>query len=147
MPSRAASIAICYPDIARRMLIVLTALAFFFLGRELSLRWWRDELPPFYERATYASVTALALWLASLWALALLHLMTQSMLLARTVVVLIIAVLLFARRRSASIPVDWREKALWIVVIPWVIFIAWRGWLLPPVNHDALAYHLPKAVL
>ena len=69
------------------------------------------------------------------------------MLLGRTAVALILAVFLFVRRRSASLPVDWREKALWIVVVPWVLFIGWRGWLLPPVNHDALAYHLPKAVL
>ncbi|HVS32429.1 MAG TPA: hypothetical protein VMS98_13375 [Thermoanaerobaculia bacterium] len=129
------------------MLIVLTALAFLFLGRELSLRWWRDEPLPFYERATCAAVIGLTIWLASLWALALLHLMTRWALLGRTAVVLIIAIVLFARRRRVAMPADWREKALWLVVVPWVIFMAWRGWLLPPVNHDALAYHLPKAVL
>ncbi len=129
------------------MLIVLTALAFFFLGRELSLRWWRDEPVPFYERVTYASVVALTLWLASLWTLALLHAMTQWLLLARTAVVLLAAIVLFAKRRTRPTQADWREKALWLVVIPWLAFIAWRGWLLPPVNHDALAYHLPKAVL
>ena len=36
---------------------------------------------------------------------------------------------------------------LLLFILAWVFFILWRGWLLPPVSHDALAYHLPKAVL
>lgn len=35
----------------------------------------------------------------------------------------------------------------WIPVLLWTCFVLWRGWLLPPDNHDALAYHMPKAVL
>jgi hypothetical protein len=129
------------------MLIVFTGLAFFFLGRELSLRWWRDDPPAFYERTTYAAVIGFLIWLASLWLLALIHLMTPVALIARSVIALAAAVTLKVRRDTPAPAGFWSERALWLVVIPWVLFAAWRGWLLPPVNHDALAYHLPKAVL
>jgi hypothetical protein len=129
------------------MLIVLIALAFFILGRELSWRWLPDGGPSsVYERATYAGAIAIVLWLASLWLLALLHWMTPVALLARGAVVLVIgSVLMFRRGRSPAIA--WRECAPWLVVLPWAAFVLWRGALIPPVNHDALAYHLPKAVL
>ena len=29
----------------------------------------------------------------------------------------------------------------------WIAFALWKGSLLPPVNHDVLSYHLPKAVM
>jgi 7TM diverse intracellular signalling. len=32
-------------------------------------------------------------------------------------------------------------------VILWTIFALWRGAAVPPLSHDALSYHLPKAVL
>jgi hypothetical protein len=32
-------------------------------------------------------------------------------------------------------------------VILWTIFALWRGAVVPPLSHDALSYHLPKAVL
>ena len=32
-------------------------------------------------------------------------------------------------------------------VVLWAAFVAWRGTLLPVYDHDALAYHLPKAVM
>ncbi|MGZ8797727.1 MAG: hypothetical protein ACXW2F_10290, partial [Thermoanaerobaculia bacterium] len=66
------------------MLLVLTVFVFLFLGRELALRWWRDDAPGFYESATYAAVIGVCLWLSSLWVLALLHLMTEPFLVART---------------------------------------------------------------
>jgi hypothetical protein len=127
-----------------RVLLVLTAFTFLFLGRELSLRWWRDDTLPFYESSTYAAVTGVSLWLASLWVLALLHLINEPVLLVRTAIALFIAMGLALTRPSATL--SQRERAL-LVIAPWVIFILWRGWLLPPVTHDALAYHLPKAVL
>ena len=32
-------------------------------------------------------------------------------------------------------------------VVLWIAFVSWRGTLLPAYDHDALAYHLPKAVM
>ncbi len=129
------------------MLIVLTALAFLFLGREVALRLWEDDRPPFYELATYAATIGVCAWLASLWAIALLHWMYEPVLIARTCVALGLAIWWAITRRTGSSPFAAKEKALLIFVAAWVIFILWRGWLLPPVSHDALAYHLPKAVL
>jgi hypothetical protein len=127
------------------MLLVLTALAFLLLGRELSLRWWRDL--PVYEFWTYAGAIGMCLWLASVWIAALLHVMTPAVMVGRSIVALIIAIGLTLTRRSAPPSPAGRERALLAFVLIWIAFILWRGWLLPPVSHDALAYHLPKAVL
>ena len=129
------------------MLIVLTALAFLFLGRELALRLWRDEIPPFYEFTTYSATIGVCLWLATLWATALLRVMYEPVLIARTCVVFGLALWLALTRPFGPPSPAWRERALLGFVLIWVVFILWRGWLLPPVSHDALAYHLPKAVL
>ncbi|HSP14820.1 MAG TPA: hypothetical protein VLV78_08720 [Thermoanaerobaculia bacterium] len=126
------------------MLLVLTALAFLLLGRELSLRWWRDL--PFYEFWTYAGAIGVCLWLASVWIAALLHVMTVPVMVGRTFLVFVVAVWLTFTRRFAPPPSAGRERALLAFVLLWIVFILWRGWLLPPVSHDALAYHLPKAV-
>lgn len=130
------------------MLLVLTAFAFLFLGRELALRLWRDELPGRYELTTYATAIGICLWLASLWAIALLQAMYEPVLVARTLVALGMGLWLALTRRVAPPSTALRERALVVALVAlWVLFILWRGWLLPPVTHDALAYHLPKAVL
>lgn len=129
------------------MLIVLTALAFLFLGREIALRLWEDDRPSFYEFTTYATAIGMCAWLASLWAIALLHWMVEPVLIARTCVALGLAAWWAITRRAGPPPGATRDRALLIFVGAWVLFILWRGWLLPPVSHDALAYHLPKAVL
>lgn len=128
------------------MLIVLTALAFLFLGRELALRLWRDDIPGIYEFITYATTIGVCVWLATLWVIALLHVMYEPVLLARTFVALGLAFWLALTRSFAPPSPAWRERALLLFVVVWVLFALWRGWLLPPVSHDALAYHLPKAV-
>ena len=129
------------------MLLVLTVVAFLFLGREIALRWWPVESAGPYERTTYAAAIGIVLWLATLWILALLHLMSLPVLAGRTALAAMLAILLAVRRKRETHTTDWRAVALWLVVVPWVAFAVWRGWLIPPVNHDALAYHLPKAVL
>ena len=129
------------------MLLVLTILSFLLLGRELLLRWWGADSPPFYEFWTVAGVIGTCLWLATVWIAAVLHVMTPAFMVARTLVVFVVAVFLTLTRRSAPPSPAGRERALLGFVLLWVAFILWRGWLLPPVSHDALAYHLPKAVL
>lgn len=131
-----------------------TAVALFFLGHELSLLLWRSEegarLEPL-ERVCSASVIALALWLGSLWIFALTGTLTGLALVVRFSVVLAVAVML----RRLRLPPPHEEAprvagVLAVVLLPlaiWIGFILWRGWVTPPVTHDALAYHLPKAVL
>ncbi len=129
------------------MLLVLTAFAFLLLGRELSIRWWRDQPIPLYESMTYTAVIGLTAWLASLWSIALLHAMTEAVLVGRTVAALVVGVALAVKRGARRIEWNTFTVAVWSVIAMWIVFILWRGWLLPPVSHDALAYHLPKAVL
>jgi hypothetical protein len=136
-----------------QMLIVATVLVFILFGREISFLLWRDGLPP-VERACYAAVLGISSWLGSLWAIALLHVMTPPVLLTRTAAAgAVVAVLWFRRgfkrvnlQTSFSVPV---VAALAFGVLPlalWCEFLFWRGWILPPASHDALSYHLPKAV-
>ena len=132
------------------MVLVLTAVAFLALGREVSWRLWREGLGLF-ERATYASAMGTAAWLGSIWILALTGLMTGPLLILRTVVVALAAVILWMRRDLRAWALDRASIAIVAVAaIPfvlWLAFILYRGAILPPVSHDALAYHLPKAVL
>ncbi len=127
------------------MLIVVTLAAFLWLGRELSIRWWPGEIGPF-ERACYAAAIGMVAWLGSIWILAIAHVMTMPVLLTRTAIVILISLRLGWTRPEPQT----RDAVAWIASIPfilWLSFTLYRGAILPPVSHDALAYHLPKAVL
>jgi len=126
------------------MITAVTVLAFVTVAHALVRRF---EAGPF-ERATYVVLLGAAMWLASVWALAVVHLLTRPMLLARTAVVLIAAVICVIRTPFRfALPADRRA---WAVIAPlalWIAFVLVRAAIVPPVSHDALAYHLPKAVL
>jgi hypothetical protein len=136
--------------------LAATLAASFLLGHELSRRFWKDALG-WGERALVVALTGWALWLASTWALALLHLLTRPVLIGRTAIMGAAGLaLLLMRLRS----VEWREItismpvvsaiAIALVVVPlfiWTDFSFWRGAVTPPASIDALSYHLPKAVL
>jgi hypothetical protein len=138
------------------MLVAFTALVFLLLGRELSIRLFPgDEASPI-ERACYAGVIGIALWLSTLWIAALLHVMVKGVLLARTAVAAVAVIVLVVRRsprltfgtQIRVAPATLIVLAFGILpVLLWCEFALWRGLILPPVSHDALAYHLPKAVL
>ena len=124
-------------------------------GRADAARW--DEghvLAPALDRVAGAVILALAGAIACAWALALAHALTAPALLACGVVALGGGGAgVYAQRASftfaASVP---RSTVIAVVaaLFPLVLFtafVAWRGAVLPPYNNDALAYHLPKAVL
>jgi hypothetical protein len=94
-----------------------------------------------WERSVAAIVAGSALWLAATWLLALTHQLTRPALLGLCAAFLI-AALFNVRRLHAP-----RVSLVLVPVALWVLFILWRGAIVPPVNHDVLAYHLPKAVL
>ncbi|MFL6244835.1 MAG: hypothetical protein ACJ74H_02330 [Thermoanaerobaculia bacterium] len=140
------------------MLLALTAVASLSIGYDLSQSLWpkdRGELS-WAERALYASILGIALWLASMWAIAFLHVLVRPVLVGRTIGFAIVAVTLRIRagmnlRELSKREFDPRTVALFgLPLLPlflWTIFILWRSIVVPPLSHDALAYHLPKAAL
>lgn len=119
---------------------VLTTVAVLACGLGVSQRLWRDETGP-AERALSAAVIGLAIWLASSWLLAVTHLFVRPALIAVAVVMGIAGI---ALRPRMSIG---RGLLLTIPIALWTIFALWKGFVLPPQTHDALAYHLPKAAM
>lgn len=116
------------------------------------------------ERLAAAILAGSVFWLASVWLLALVHLLIRPLLLARTLVVALVALVLMLRRRRrhhkpeqlpqfASASLLRARIAPLLIAVPlvpvalWIAFVLWRGAIVPPLTHDALAYHLPRAVL
>jgi hypothetical protein len=142
------------------VVVILNAAVLLFLGHELSRRIWNRETTPSMpiERICSAGLLALSVWIGSLWILGLTHLLTREALILRTICAALAAIALrLAGNRSCSEqpkPAAPRDRAALLLiafaVVPivlWTIFAMWRGALLPPLSHDALSYHLPKAVL
>jgi len=107
-------------------------------------RFGAEEEAPF-ERATSAVVIGTALWIAANWILAITHLLTFTSL---TIVTAAFAAGAAATLYLRRFTIHLTKKSLAILpVVVWIVFILWRGAILPPLSHDALAYHLPKAVM
>jgi hypothetical protein len=103
-----------------------------------------DETTPL-ERIVAAVVVGAMLWLGMNWVLALTHTLTRVTLLCGASVLIVAAVILLWRR--VSLPgIDPFAVAVCVPIALWVAYVLWRGLVLPPDNHDALAYHFPKAV-
>ena len=109
-----------------------------------------DLSPP--ELLTGGAVTGLALWIAIHWALAMTHALTRPAVVAVSLAFVAAAVAAVIRNRrslkSIAIPKETAIAMAFLApVFAWMVFILWRGTVTPPLSHDALAYHLPKAVL
>ncbi len=135
-------------------LVAITILAFVALGYELVVRTIGPAGP--FERACGAVSIGALLWVATAWLIALLHLLDRPAVLVRTAAVAVIAIALFLRRmrgRTGSVSHDLPRETLLTFLIPAAPFAIWLGWtvwrstVIPPLSHDALAYHLPRAVL
>ena len=125
---------------------VLTAAAVFACGLGL-VRRWRDDAGP-AERALAAAVVGLAVWIAANWLLAVAHLFTKPALIAVAIAMVVGAVgdPRFAIRDS-RFAIRGPRVLLLIPIVLWTLFALWKGFVLPPQTHDALAYHLPKAAM
>jgi hypothetical protein len=116
------------------------------------------ELAPLLETVATTGTVTLGVWVATSWALALAgHLSAVGLAVAAGAECAIGVVFFVRLARSGGLP---RERirapsaatavAIAVALTPvvlWTAFVAWRGTFLPVYNHDALAYHLPKAVL
>lgn len=144
------------------MIVLLSAVALLIIGLEVTFAAWPrggSNAPGPLERATMAAVIASALWLGSTWMLALLHWLTPTSLAIRAAVLTLLAIVLVLRRgplqvaRKIEMKREIDKRLVSVIALSafplllWVGFILWRGVLIPPVSHDALSYHLPKAVL
>ncbi len=117
--------------------------------------------PPALERLLSAGLLASGAAVAISWALALPHLLTSRLLLACGGAAALLGLLVWrgsAERPGAgrpgagsgfAVPGSFGRAVVAAALLPpaaWLLFIAWRGWLLPPLTEDALIYHLPKAL-
>jgi hypothetical protein len=94
------------------------------------------------ERVVSGAVVGLAIWLAANWILAVTHLFTRPALIGVVIAMAIVAIVL-----RSSFFVLRRPSLLLIPLALWTLFALWKGSVLPPQSHDALAYHLPKAAM
>lgn len=104
------------------------------------------------ELLTAGSIVGIAGWLGISWILALTHTLTALPLWSFVSLVLLAAVAIAIRRgwRPGSKQISSELSASLLFLVPlalWIAYILWRGVVLPVASHDALAYHLPKAVL
>ncbi|HUJ15646.1 MAG TPA: hypothetical protein VL284_17800 [Thermoanaerobaculia bacterium] len=97
------------------------------------------------ERMTAAAVIAIGSWIGINWILALTHTLTRTTLSIALALFVIAAIVLLWKYLRLPAP-DPFALLVCIPIVVWIAFVLWRGALLPPDNHDALAYHLPKAV-
>ncbi len=142
--------------------LALFTFAAFVAGHDLAARLRRLDDPGDVEapstgpleRASAAALAGVAVMVAVSWALALPRLLTAWSLLGVALLILALerrAVVAFARSlvrtrdRSELRPIVIAGAALAPVAV-WLGFVLWRSALAFVVNHDAFAYHMPKAL-
>src|ERR1051326_3160559 len=113
----------------------------FAAGLSVSERLWRNETAGPCERFFSGTICGVALWMAATWLLALAHALTRATLIGVTVALALAAM---ALRPRLALP---RPSWLLLPVALWTIYALWKGFVLPPLSHDVLAYHLPRAVM
>lgn len=127
------------------IVFLLVAAALLAIGTVVATTLWRDEDDvTSLELVTSGAVLGFAIWIGASWILALTHTLTRTTLwvLAGSVILAGIACL----PRLPAIRIGARGAILLLPVVLWSLFALWRGAVLPPASHDALAYHLPRAV-
>jgi len=113
----------------------------FAAGLSVSERLSGDETAGPCERLFSGAICGIALWMAATWLLALAHVLTRATLIGVTVALALAAI---ALRPRIALP---RPSWLLLPVALWTLYALWKGAVLPPLSHDVLAYHLPRAVM
>jgi hypothetical protein len=141
--------------------LVFVALATFFGGHGASEALWRRERAAgdlgAFERAASSGVLGLALWIGASWVLAVPRVLNAASLLG--VVTIVAAAGVYAlwrdRRRTGSTSpsaefggADAAVRAAAILALGlWLAYVGWRALVTFVMNHDGLAYHMPRALL
>lgn len=106
------------------------------------------------ERGMLWVLLAAAIWIGANWFLAIPHLLTWQGLAGIGLIGFGFSIpgclaLLKSMREWPGLKVSKPRIDTWflIPVALWALYTLWRGTFLPPNNHDALAYHFPKAVM
>ncbi len=139
------------------MLFSIFFLALAAVGCAASIRLWEwggapDDSPGRFEAASSAGLLSLGLAVAISWSLALFHVLGRWTLLGAALAVFTLAWPTLARLRTRFTTqfVPTRGHALVVLAVApaalWVAYIVVRGTVVFPFPHDALAYHLPKAL-
>jgi 4-amino-4-deoxy-L-arabinose transferase-like glycosyltransferase len=116
--------------------------------------WSRFSTQPARRWERWASIAILAfvIGIALSWLLSWIHLLDRVPLLIGALAIGLSGALVLYRRgafRGAAKPI---QISAWSVIpllplLVWIVFVLWRGSILPVLSHDALAYHMPKAVM
>jgi hypothetical protein len=114
-------------------------------GLALSRLLWRDVELERAEEALSAIVLGMACWMAATWLLALTGTLTRASVLSLSALFVIAAG--FGVRHLTPPRFSARMLLFGTPLAAWIGYILWRGWLLPPSNHDAVAYHYTRAIL
>jgi hypothetical protein len=135
--------------------LVLGAALAIALSRLPHARSYDDDAAAVLDMLCATAVCAIAVWIATSWALAFAGMLRALPLTAAAVLEIAIGLGWLYRSRSTRARsyrmMEHGTLAATIVALApvalWIAFVTWRGTVLPPYNHDALSYHLPKAVL
>jgi hypothetical protein len=125
------------------------------LTRAAGARPYDDPAASLFDTLCAAMVVALTVWVATSWALALTGLLRSGPLLAAAALEFAAgAAILYRRRGEPQRTYRFGDRSTAVAalvalapVAAWLVFVLWRGALLPVYSNDGLSYHLPKAVL
>lgn len=140
---------IVFASLALALVIVGTSAARFLWRRENADS--SAETTPL-ELIAAGTLLGVGIWISVNWVLALTQQLNAPALWLCLALCVVGATLISLReakpRLTAQVsPAQARPLLALLPLLFWIIFILWRGAVLPPANHDVLAYHLPKAVM
>ena len=113
-----------------------------------------EQLRGPFERVTWAGLFGLGSWTAACWLLALAHQLSRAGVGMTGLAALVVGLGLIFREKHAgarALSLTRTATLVWgllgLALLLFTVLVLWRGAVMPVSNNDALAYHLPKAVV